>query len=484
MTARTGSEYLVGLRDGREVWLNGERVADVTVHPALTGGAHSIAALYDLQHEAADVCLTPNPETGEPMNVSHLIPRSPADLARRHAGIERIARASVGLLGRSPDYVNVSLAGFAGRIDLWATNANEAGAANLVAFQKEVARRDLCLTHALINPTIDKSIPEWDAGGGEIVLHKVEDTANGILVRGARTLATLAPFADEMFVYPGQPLPKEAARYALTFSIPMATPGLKVLCRDSFAVASNRYDHPFSSRFDEQDAVVIFDNVEVPRERVFLDGQPEIYGRVMAIGWAANAMQQTTIRAMVKLEFAYELATKMVEVTNAANPQTNELLGELWSYYELTRAALRAAEADAREWGNGVWLPDERPFRALRPTLPRWFPRVNEIIKLLGAHSLLATPTAAELANPDLRPLIDRYYPGAKDIPAIERIRVFRAAWDFAGTALAGRNELYERFYLASAARTYQMAHAMAQHERKDQPSLLDEMLTAMEDLP
>jgi 4-hydroxyphenylacetate 3-monooxygenase len=477
MAARTGAEYLAGLRDGREVWLNGERVADVTAQPALTGGARAIAGLYDLQHEAADVCLVRNPDTGAPMNVSHLIPRSPEDLARRHAGIERMARYSVGLLGRSPDYVNVTLAGFAGRSDLWAANGNEEGAANLIAFQKEAASRDLCLTHALINPTIDKGMPEWEAGGGEIVLHKVENTANGILVRGARALATLAPYADEMFVYPGQPLPKDAGRYALTFSIPLQTPGLKILCRDSFAVNSNRFDHPFSSRFDEQDAVVIFDSVEVPRGRVFLDGQPEIYGRVMAVGWAANAMQQTTIRAMVKLEFAYELATRMAEVINAANPQTNELLGELWSYYELTRAALRAAEADARAWGNGVFLPDERPFRALRPTLPCWFPRVNEIISLIGAHSLLATPTAAELAHPELRPLIDRYYPGAKETAAVERIKIFRAAWDFAGTALAGRNELYERFYLASAARTYQMAHTMAQHERKGQPSLLDSVI-------
>lgn len=475
--ARTGAQYLAGLRDGREVWLNGERVADVTTQSALRGGVHSIAGLYDLQHEAGDVCLTANPDTGERMQVSHLIPRSREDLARRHAGIERTARYSVGLLGRSPDYVNVTLAGFAGRFDLWSANGNEEGAANLVAFQKEVARRDLCLTHALINPTIDKGMPEWESGGGEIVLHKVEDTAHGILVRGARALATLAPFADEMFVYPGQPLPSEAARYALTFSIPMDTPGLKILCRDSFSVETNRFDHPFSSRFDEQDAVVIFDSVEVPRDRIFLDGQPEIYGKVMAIGWAANAMQQTTIRAMVKLEFAYELATKMAAVINANNPQTTEMLGELWSYYELTRAALRAAEADAREWGNGVWLPDERPFRALRPTLPRWFPRVNEILSLIGAHSLLATPSAAELASPELRPLIDRYYPGAKDVPASERIKIFRAAWDFTGSALGGRNELYERFYLASSARTYQMAHAMAQYERRGEPALLDGIL-------
>jgi len=380
-------------------------------------------------------------------------------------------------MGRSPDYLNVTLAGFAGRCDLWAANGNEEGAANLVTFQREAATRDLCLTHAIINPTVDKSLPDQAAGDGEVSLHKVQDTARGILVRGARALATLAPFADEMFVYPGQPIAKEATKYALAFSIPMATPGLRVLCRDSFATAPNRFDHPFSGRFDEQDAVVIFDDVEVPRERVFLDGDPDIYNKVMATGWTANIMQQTTIRAWVKLEFAYQLATRMVEILNAGNPTTNEQLGEIWSYAELTRAAVRAAEADAYDWGNGVWFCDERPFRAIRPTLPRWFPRVNEIIKLIGAHNLLATPTAAELANPLLRPLIDRYYQGANGISAEERIKVFRAAWDFAGTALGGRNELYERFYLASAARMYGVAHQVEQRRRAGSRPLLDGVL-------
>ena len=477
MPARTGKEYLDGLRDDREVWLNGERVTDVTAHPALAAAARSVASLYDLQHEEAGDCLMADPETGEPVNVSHVIPRSREDLRRRHVVIERIAQRTLGLMGRSPDYLNVTLAGFAGRCDVWEANGNEQGAANLLAFQKEAARRDLCLTHAIINPTVDKAIAEQAAGGGEVVLHKVADTSSGILVRGARALATLAPFADEMFVYPGQPIPKDAHPYALAFSIPMNTPGLKVMCRDSFARDGSRFDHPFSGRFDEQDAVVIFDNVEVPRHRVFLDGDPEIYNKALAAGWTANIMQQTTIRAQVKLEFAYELATRMVEVINAANPTTNEQLGEIWSYAELTRAGLRAAEADAFDWGNGTWFPDDRPFVALRPTLPRWFPRVNEIIKLIGAHNLVATPTAAELANPELRPLIDLYYQGANGTPAEERIRVFRAAWDFVGTALGGRNELYERFYLASAARTYQIAHGVVQARRKGAKPLLDLVL-------
>src|SRR5262249_44365573 len=153
------------------------------------------------------------------------------------------------------------------------------------------------------HPTVDKALPEVEAGGGEIVLHKVEDTTSGILVHGARALATLAPYADEMFVYPGQPIPKDANRYALPLSIRMNTPGLKVMCRDSYLTSESRFDHPLSSQFDEQDAVVIFDNVEVPRERVFVDGDPDIYNKALTGGWTANIMQQTTLRAQIKLEF-------------------------------------------------------------------------------------------------------------------------------------------------------------------------------------
>ncbi len=248
-----------------------------------------------------------------------------------------------------------------------------------------------------------------------------------------------------------------------------------MLCRDSYAVAGDRFDHPLSSRFDEQDAFVVFDDVEVPRDRVFIDGNVEVYNKVMTAGWVANVMQQTTIRAHVKLQFAYELATRMAEAVNAKDASTNQMLGELWTYAELTRAALVAAEAGAADCGNGTWFCDERPFRALRPTLPGWFPRVNEILKLLGAHNLLAAPTRAELDDPTLAPLVRTYFRGADGVDAEERIRLFRAAWDFTGSALGSRNELYERFYLASAARTYQLAHMTARREIDE--SLVDSVL-------
>jgi len=463
--ARIGKEFLEGLKDGREIWLGASRVDDVTTCPDLAGAAHSMADLFDLQFRHADDLLTVDEASGEQVNVTHVVPRSAADLVRRRVALERIAHQTIGLMGRSPDYLNVTMAGFAGRADVWSRNGNEQGAENLVRFQRQAMLRDWSMTHAIVNPTIDKQVREVDSGGGEIVLHLVGETPDAYVVRGARALATLAPFSDEMVVYPGQPLPRDATSYALSFSIPMRTPGLRILCRDSYAAGGDPVDHPLSSRFDEQDAVVIFDDVEVPKERMFLVGDPEVYNKAMTTGWVANIMQQTTIRAHTKLRFAWELATRMSQAVGADSPAVNEMLGELWSYAELTRCVIEAAEAGAHEWGNGVWFCDERPFRAIRPTLPRWFPRVNEIIKLLGSHSLLATPTRSQLEDPQLRPLIDLYYQGAGDMTAEERIAIFRTAWDFVGSALAGRGELYERFYLASSQRMYQVAHAASVRE-------------------
>jgi 4-hydroxyphenylacetate 3-monooxygenase oxygenase component len=466
MAARTGKEFLAGLSRKREVWVGSDRVGDVVSHPAFAGAARTLAALFDLQHRAAEVCLMPDPETGEPINVSHMIPRSRADLERRHACLQRIAEFTVGLMGRTPDYMNVTFAGFAGRADEWAVGGNDQGAANLVAYQKLLRRNDLALTHTIIHPTIDKSKGDAPQPGNQVALHKVADTDHGIMVRGARILATLAPFADEIAVYPAVPLPEGADAYALSFCIPADTPGLKFLCRDSCSTAPNLFDHPLSSRFDEQDAFVIFDDVEVPRDRVFINANREAYNTVMMTGWYPNIMQQTMIRARTKLEFAYGLGTRMAEAINDVSPATKQMLGEIWTYAEFTRAAVHSAEAGAFEYGNGVWFPDGRPLAALRAALPTWFPRVGEIITLIGSHNLLAAPTEAELADSKLRPLLERYLHGAGDVRADERARIFRLAWDFVGSALASRNQLYERFYLASGARNYQLADMLAPKER------------------
>ena len=317
MTARTGQQYLDGLKDNRTVWLGGEKV-DVLSSPAFAGSLRGMAAYFDWQHTHAEDCLATDPETGAPMSASLIIPKSLDDLKRRNRAFDRFARYSNGMLGRTPDYVNVTLAGFMARSDIFTAKGDTTFSDRLGRFYREVVEKDLSLTHTIIHPVVDKGLADTEGVNGELALKVVRRTKDSIIVRGAKILATLGPFADELFVYPGQPQPPHVdPATLLAFSIPMGTKGLITLCRDHYGVAASVGDKPFSSRFDEQDAFMIFDDVEIPMERVFIDGDIDVYNGLMRHGWAANIMQQTCIRAAVKLEFAYELSARMAQATNS-----------------------------------------------------------------------------------------------------------------------------------------------------------------------
>ena len=481
MGARTGQQFLDGLRKTRRtVWLGDERVDDVTAHPALEGAARTLAGVFDRQHRFADECLVADPETGEPIGISHRIPRSLDDLVRRNQGMARIAEATVGLMGRTPDYMNVKFMAFAARPRFWAgaDGVNAEGAENLVRYQRHLAREDVCLTHTIIQPTIDK-VADARLAENRVSLHKVGETSTGIVVRGARILATLAPFADEIAVYPGLPIPADATAHALAFAVRVDAPGLIFLCRDSAsAPGAHPFDRPLASRFDEQDAFVIFDDVEIPRERVFIDGRPDVYNTIRESGIFENLTNHTTVRALTKLEFAYGLATRMAEALNDRSPATAEMLGELLSYVEVTRNAVLLAAEHGRHVGDGVWFPDPRPLVPMRSLLATWFPRVSEIIALVGSHNLLATPGRRQLGDARLRPLIDEFLHGAKGADAEERAALFRLAWDFVGSSLAGRNVLYERFYLTSATRNRIINH-LRNTDRSRAFALVDGILAA-----
>ncbi|MGH7347621.1 MAG: 4-hydroxyphenylacetate 3-hydroxylase N-terminal domain-containing protein, partial [Candidatus Rokuibacteriota bacterium] len=381
---------------------------------------------------------------------------------------------------RTPDYMNVKFASSASRSQDWrgVEGRNEEGAHNLVGFQRRIAREDVSLTHTIIHPTIDKSTDAQFAGN-RVPVHTVGETAAGIVVRGARILATLAPFADEIAVYPAHPLPAGAEAYALAFSIGVDTPGLIFLCRDSAATpAADVFDRPLSTRFDEQDAFVIFDDLEIPRDRLFCDGHLDVYNTVGTTGLRDNMTNQTTIRALTKLEFAYGLACRMADTLGDASPATHEMLGELLDYVEVSRNAVLLSAEHGRDIGNGVWFPDGRPLQPMRSLLATWFPRVNEILMLIGSHNLLATPSRRQLDHAGLRPLLDEFLHGARGTGADERAALFRLAWDFVGSSLAGRNVLYERFYLTSATRNRINNH-LRNVDRTRAYALVDDILMA-----
>ena len=358
MAARTGRQFLEGLRrTRREIWVDGERVEDVTAHPKLAGGAQSLAAIFDRQHAYAADCLYVDPQTQEPTNVSHMIPRSREALWRRHAGLVRLSEGSMGIMGRTPDYMNMKFAAFASAPGVWAgaDKRNERGARNIVAFQRHLAQADISLTHTIIQPTIDKRT-DGRVVGNKVTVRKVGQTDKGIIVRGARVLATLAPYADEQTVYPSQPLPPEATAYALAFAIPLDTPGLVFLCRDSAATpGADPFDKPLSSRFDEQDAFCIFDDVPVPWTACSSTAT-----------WRSTPAARHRLRhqhgrrsrpsALSPLEFAYGLASRMAELIGDRPPATASMLGEMACYVRTTANALELSLEKAWERADGVWF--------------------------------------------------------------------------------------------------------------------------------
>ena len=467
--ARTGDEYLRGLSDDRSVWLGNERVS-VNEHPGLEGSLRGMAGYFDWQHRYADDCLVSNEEIGATTNACLLKPRNHKDLEARHRSFERIARYSYGMLGRTPDYVQTVLSGFAARDDGFVVDGDTRFAERIVAYHREVAEKDLSLTHAIILPAIDKSISPVEGVNGEIALQVTGRKSDRLIVSGARVLATKAPFADEVFIYPAHPLPPGTdERFATCFSIPIASKGVHVVCRDHTGVDAPIADRPFSSRFDEQDAYMIFDDVEVPMERVFIDGDLDRYGKILTYGWASNVLQQTTIRSAVKLEFIYDLCTKIAAVTNSSRkPDVAAMLGELRTYGLVTRGALSASEAGAFDHGNGAFFLDPAPVRAVKNLMPQWMARANDIVVSMSAHNLLCTPAGELFDNEEIGSLLERLLPGAAGTSAKERNRVFRTAWDLVGSALGSRTALYERYYLASQHTNFMLEAKIAEKERTE----------------
>ena len=451
MPARTGQQYLDGLRSQeREVWLRGERVKDVTTHPGLRNGARTIAALYDMQHDPAlrDEMTYVVPTTGDREGLSFIIPRTRDELERRRVMMLHWARTTCGMMGRSPDFMNVNFAAWAGAAPYFAQSRPEF-ADNVQRYYEHIRQHDLTLTHALINLQRSRDATGTFTLEEGTALRVVRETDAGLVVRGARILATLGPLADEIAVYSPR-LGRMAAGhspFALNFAIPCGTPGLQFLCRESFDLERSRFDHPLGSRFEEMDCVVFFDDVLVPWERVFLFGDVDLVnGTGLKTHSNVHTAHQGAAKNLAKCEFVLGVALLVTQTLgNAQLPHTEERLGELMLHTELIRACMRAAEADAAldEWG--VMCPAQLPVESSRNLFMTAYPRMVEILQLLGSSSFMIIPSEADFRGP-LAPVIDQYL--ATDAAnARDRVKLFRLAWDVACSAFGSRQVLYERFF-------------------------------------
>ena len=452
MPARTGKEYILGLKEHpREVWLDGERITDVTEHPAFRNGIKSVAALYDMQNEPdlLEEMTFPSPTTGQPVGLSFLVPETLEDLERRGDMMERWAWASCGMMGRSPDFLNVIFSAWSGAADYFGQDRPEFKK-NVIDYHEFIRENDLTLTHALVNLQRSRSSAAATVLSDQVALTVVDENDAGIVVRGSKVLATLGPISDEIAVYPvaSHRLGEDASKQSFSFSIPCGTPGLKFLCRESFDLGKSHFDHPLGSRFDEMDATVFFDDVAVPWERVFLLGDVDLcnnYGSVTHSN--SHTGHQILTRCVVKAEFILGLADLIVETLGSGTiAHVQEQVAELITQRDLLRSCLRAAEADAAPNQYGVMSPAIAPLQAGRALFGRTsYPRMIEIIQLLGTSSLLALPSEADFETP-LASEIDRYL-STDSTNSRDRAQLFHLAWDVACSAFSGRQVLYERMF-------------------------------------
>ena len=462
MPARTGQEYIAGLKDRpREVWIDGEKVQDVTAHPGLRNGVKGVAALYDMQHDPTlrEEMTFASPSTGDPVGLSFQIPRTEEDLVRKREMMSHWAWASCGMMGRSPDFMNSIFTAWAGSAEYFAQDRPEFKK-NVLNYHEFLRENDVTLTHALVNLQRSRTPAAADNLTEEVALTAIKQTDAGLVVRGSRVLATLGPISDEIAIYPvaSHRLADDDWKHSFSFSIPCDTPGVKFLCRQSLDQGRSHFDHPLGSRFEEMDTVVFFDDVLVPWERVFLLGDVELCNNY-GTGTMSNSHTgyQVLNRCVVKAEFMLGLADLMVETLGSGSiPHIQEQVAELITYRDMLRACLRAAEADAKPNQWGMMCPAMGPIQAGRTLFGRTlYPRMIEIAQLLGTSSLMALPAEADFTA-GIAPEVNHYL-ATDSTSAWDRARLFHLAWDASCSSFSGRQVLYERMFGGNPVRNAMM---------------------------
>lgn len=449
----TGREYLESLHDGREVWIHGERAADVTAHPAFRGHARSVARLYEALHDPARRgVLTAPTDTGSD-GFTHpffRVPRSVADLQAARRAIAAWQGLAFGWLGRSPDYKAAFLATLGAAPQQYGAFAD-----NARAWYARAQERVLFFGHALVNPPVDRHLPDGEPPA--LAVRVERETDAGIVVTGAKVVATGAACAQYVFVaHTGPPVTDPA--WAVSFVAPLDTPGLKVLCRASYALAAHAtgspFDYPLSSRLDENDAVLVFDRAFVPWENVLVHRDTDRANAFLdTSGFLPRFLLHGATRLAVKLDFLCGLVLRATRVTGGdAQPGVRAVVGEVLAWREVVWAQSLAMVERARRAPDGSYLPDADTAHAHRVLAGTVHRRTRELIEDAVGGALCHLPShAADFRAPELRPYLDTYLRGSHGTGAEERAKLMKLLWDAVGSEFAGRHALYERQYSGSA---------------------------------
>lgn len=451
--ARTGTAYLEALKNNPpNIWYKGEKVEDPTTHPVFKGITHTLARLYDMQHDPRYRDILTYEENGQRYAMSLLPARSKEDLARRSAAYKLWADANLGMMGRCPDYLNAVLMAYEQSADFFGEFAN-----NVRNYVQYVRQNDLSTTHCLTNPQVNRAKSNLEQPDPYIPVAVVKQTAEGVVVRGARMLSTL-PTADELLVFPSTLLKEGpgADKYAIAFAIPTNTPGLHFISRESMSIGDSEYDYPLGSKLEEMDCLTVFDDVFVPWERIFILGDLEKCNQAYAqTGALMHMAHQVVVLKNAKTEAFLGTVSLIAETIGAdVFPHVQEKIAELIVYLEAMRGFWTRAEVQAQPNAYGLWCPDRGAIDGARNLYPKLYPRISEIVHQIGASGMITLPGEADLSSP-VGPFIEKFLQSAT-LAARERVQLFRLAWDMTTSGFGARQTLYERFFFGDPVRMHQ----------------------------
>ncbi|ATP41907.1 4-hydroxyphenylacetate 3-monooxygenase, oxygenase component [Solibacillus sp. R5-41] len=455
MGAINGEDYINRLNQlNNEIWVDGRKVEGLlSEHPTFKGLIQTKASLYDLQHDPKikDEMTFISPVSGAPIGLSYLQPKTKEDLLKRRKMMEHWARYTGGVLGRSPDYLNSVLMSFASSVSLLKGKEN-CFPDNLQAFFELARENDLSLTHTFIAPQVNRSQIYFENTEEPIAAKVIAENEEGIVIKGARLLATQGGLTDEVFVFSvGSFLFNEDEAFA--FAIPSNTKGLKFICRDTFIGGDSSFNHPLSSRYEEIDSLVVFDNVLVPWERVFYYKNDEVAENFpIQSSFHHFAKHQVLTRQIVKTEFILGVAELLIETINVSEYQhIQEKMSEIIIGLETMKSLLEKSENDAAldEWG--YMRPDIISLKVAGNIFPKIYPRFIEIIQLIGASGMITLPTEKAFHSA-IRADLDQYLQGASKT-AEERVKIFRLAWDLTMSSFGTRQMQYERYFFGDPIR-------------------------------
>jgi 4-hydroxyphenylacetate 3-monooxygenase len=437
--ARTGADYLRSLRDGRDVFLDGRRVDDVTTEPGLAAATNTVAGLYDRAAGggAEDDWPAAADADGQRCPGAWIRPTDATTLASRQRFSEAVARMTAGLFGRTPEYLPLLILGMLDQRDEFdAVSPTTQG--NLERYWTYARERDLALCQAAVDIQLGPKVPLDETPIPRIV----KRGSDGIVIRGLKGVATFAPQADECLVVPfarDRDLPPE---YVFYCAVPMNAPGLRIVARAPTVVGVSS-DDPVGRMGEENDAALVFDDVFVPWERVFGLADAAFVRRVLRriLDWSYWSV---LVRLSVKAELLVGLFSLVPEALGRdGDPMAQEGLAEAIRYLTTIRAFLEAANATAARTPGGHWLPNPTFISAGRAYSVEHYRRIIGRLQDVASQGLIALPREHVFDEPSIGPVLDRAYssPGTS---SRRKARLVRLAGDLTVSAHAGRQTMFE----------------------------------------